>query len=116
AIKMAIGIQDKNFAKNKLPQVNLRPSSPWQSIGLFRGRPFRAKIVCLNSKHQSICSKTLESDLFGNFSFTIPSEKFSEPLFAIEIYENQFHEGLELLLGIFMPLQVPNPKKIVICD
>jgi alpha-L-arabinofuranosidase len=92
-----------------------RPSSPWDSRNLLSSQSFQLKVVTYDKEQNKLFSKHYDSDAFGNFQFKLahPREK---TISAIQVFETQYRDGLELLVGSYIPLKIHTPKKIVISD
>ena len=90
------------------------PRFPIQAYQLLSGRAFQVKIVGLGSEQETLFKKTYETDSFGNLSVKIPLK--DNNVKAMQVYEVGKEPGLELHLGTFIPLEIRNPKKIIICD
>lgn len=102
--------------KKPLDAEKLVPSNPLQAFKLLRSNEFMIKLVGLNQEHKEIYKKNFESDSFGNFNFKIPLTEERRAITAIQVYEIKHGQGLELLMGTFIPLKVQAPKNIVISD
>lgn len=90
------------------------PRFPIQAYKLLRGSAFQIKIVGLKSNQEVAFKKSFETDGFGNLSVKIPIRDLD--IKALQVYEVGKEPGLELHLGTFIPLEILNPKKIIICD
>ncbi|RLA65861.1 MAG: hypothetical protein DRQ88_04235 [Epsilonproteobacteria bacterium] len=106
--------QDKHNQGSELER--LKPQMPIEAFKLLRSYEFDLKFVGLNSKQEQVYVKCHESDQFGNFNFKIPLTEETSQITAFLIFEIQSKPGLELLLGIFMPITITSPIKLVICD
>jgi len=106
------------YEKNKPNKEveGLKPQMPIAAYKLLRSYRFDLKFVGLNSKQEQVYVKCHESDQFGNFNFKIPLTGETSKITAFLIFEVQSRPGLEILLGIYMPLTITTPKKLVICD
>ncbi len=90
------------------------PRFPIQAYKLLTGNAFQIKVVGLGSTQEVLFKKTYETDGFGNLSVKIPIKE--QDVKAIQVYEVGKERGLELHLGTFIPLEILNPKKVIICD
>jgi hypothetical protein len=115
SIKASLTVEKKGLMDNLDFEKN-GAKSPISNIKLLRSGTFGLKFVGLNSARKEIYSKNQESDSFGNFYFKIPMNEALLDLSAIQVFETSMRPGLELLLGIFIPLKFPSPKKLIICD
>jgi hypothetical protein len=106
--------QEKSMLVQELE--DFAPSFPLQNISLLSSRKFHLKLEFLNEKYEIFFSKFVESDSHGNFLSKIALQWPSESLKAINIYEVGLHDGLQYNLGSFLPLTLPRPFKLVICD
>ena len=95
---------------------NLKARSPIQSIGFMKSDEYRLKVSGLDSEQSEVFTKEYDSDSYGNFEFKIPSIINKKKIHVLQVYEVSYHEGLQLLLGTFLPYIINDPKKIVVCD
>jgi hypothetical protein len=93
-----------------------KASSPIQSIGFMKSDEYRVKIVGLSAEQKEIFVREYDSDSFGNFEIKIPDHFGKSSIKVLQIYEVSYHEGLLLLLGTFLPYEIHDPKKIIVCD
>ncbi len=91
-------------------------STPIQSLSLFRKDLYRIKIKGLDQNQQIILNKEFDSDNYGNFEIRLPAIINGSAIQNLLVYEVSIIQGLDLHLGSFIPLQIANPKKIVISD
>jgi phosphoserine phosphatase len=96
--------------------LNPKATSPIQSIGFMKSSEFRMKVVGISDSNEEIFSKDYESDSYGSFDIKIPNIIGGQSIKAIQIYELSYYEGIQLLLGSFLPFQIKEPKKIIVCD
>lgn len=118
-VKASITMEQNMFAHFKTLDVELEkitPKFPIQALRLLNAYQFSLKIVGLNASHEEIYKKTFESDSFGNFNFKIPLIAERKEIQILQVYETSRRPGLELLMGTYIPISIPTPKKIVICD
>lgn len=92
------------------------PTSPIQSIGIMRSDEYRIKVVGIGFDQKEIFIREYDSDSFGNFDIKIPLMINNQKIMALQVYEVSYHEGLQLLLGTYIPYEINNPKKIIISD
>jgi hypothetical protein len=112
-------MEQNMFAHFKTLDVELEkitPKFPIQALRLLNAYQFSLKIVGLNASHEEIYKKIFESDSFGNFNFKIPLIAERKDIQILQVYETSRRPGLELLMGTYIPIVIPAPKKIVICD
>lgn len=106
-----------NVTDSSSPEQDVKKAtSPIQSIGFMKSDEYRIKIVGLSEKKNEIFIKEYDSDSYGNFDIKIPAVIGGESIKALQIYETSYHEGLQLLLGTFLPYTINDPKKIIVCD
>ena len=115
SIKASITYEKNRPAESKELE-KIKPKMPIEAYKLLRSYEFDLKFVGLNSKQEQVYVKCHESDQFGNFNFKIPLTEETSQISAFLIFEVQSRSGLELLLGIFIPVTIAAPKKLVICD
>src|SRR5690606_15046968 len=94
----------------------VEPRFPIQAYRLLRSYEFKMKLVGLNDKQEVVFTKIFDSDSLGDFRFKIPLTDETRKIEAFQIYEVGKRDGLELQLGTALPLKIPDPKKIIICD
>ncbi len=94
----------------------LVPTSPIQSLGLLSSDVFRLKVIGLSETGQEILVRSFESDSFGGFNFKITQPETGERVRRLKIFETNTKQGLELLIGSFIPTKIFTPKKIMITD
>jgi hypothetical protein len=100
---------------NELAQM--APKFPIQAFRLLKSSQFRMKIICYDKDHNVVFKKSYDSDSFGNYSFKIPMNDERRKIKVIQAYETKKKKGLELHLGTFIPLDIPQEdKKLIICD
>jgi hypothetical protein len=92
------------------------PTSPIQSIGIMSSDEYRIKVVGIGFDQKEIFIREYDSDSFGNFDIKIPLMINNQKIMALQVYEVSYHEGLQLLLGTYIPYEINNPKKIIISD
>ncbi len=94
----------------------LSPKGPISNIKLLTSNSFHLKFSGLDANQNEIYVKTQETDAFGNLYLKIPINENTSKIGAIEVFEIGLRKGLELLLGVFIPLKIPQPRKLVISD
>ncbi|MEC7276017.1 MAG: phosphatase domain-containing protein [Bdellovibrionota bacterium] len=92
------------------------PRFPIQAYKLLSGSAFQMKITGIGAQQEVLFKKTYDTDSFGNLSVKIPLNAERSQVKALQVYEVGKEPGLELHLGTFIPLEITNPKKIIICD
>ncbi len=115
AITMRENPITKHFAHQNLAD-DQDARLPIQALRLLRSYEFKMKLVGLNNKQEIVFTKIYDSDVLGDFRFKIPLTTETRKIEAFQIYEVSKKEGLELQLGTALPLRIPNPRKIIICD
>lgn len=91
------------------------PTSPWESLGLLQKREFLLKIVGHDAFDKEIFRRTYESDSFGGLNLKIPLST-QQRITHLQIFELNSHPGMEMHLGSFIPLKLPDPLKLIISD
>lgn len=91
------------------------PTKPFQSMGLLSSNEFRLKVIGLSKDDKEMTIRHFDSDSFGNFNFKIPLPE-TRDVTKLKMYETKSHQGLDLLIGSFIPTKIQNPKKILITD
>lgn len=92
------------------------PSFPIQNFRLLSSNEFQVKIIGRDADQNEIYKKVFESDSFGNLMIRIPLDESRKKIKMLQVFEVVSKNGLEILLGNFIPLQITDPKKIIICD
>lgn len=111
-----------NITKSYTPLIEKRfrkktiATSPIDSIGLISSNSFFIKIVGHSDQNINIFEKEFESDNFGCFDIKIPEKIGNHEITKIQIFETSYHQGIELLLGSYIPLKLGENKKIIISD
>ena len=117
SIRTSISLSDSNFHTWHHPEkYQFKPSRPVKSISLLWAHEFMLKIRAYNHHHKEIFTKSYTSDSFGNFSFKIPIENKGTAIKSLQVFETSRLEGVELLLGTYLPTTLAAPKKIIISD
>lgn len=114
SVKASLSMQERN-SLNLLKEKTFSLSTPIESFHLMRGTKYRIKVIGLNDVREPCYKKTFDSDSFGNFSFKI-SNPIAQEISALQIFEIKHHQSLELLMGTYLPYQIPDPKKIIVSD
>lgn len=122
SVRAAVTMRENPLTR-KAPQgaVNpeaLEPRFPIQAYRLLRSYEFKMKLVGLDAKQEVVFTKIFDSDSIGDFRFKIPLTTETSKIEAFQMYEvgRREREGLEIQLGTALPLKIPNPRKIIICD
>ncbi len=102
-------LQNLDFARET-------PNIPIANIKLLSSNTFHLKFLGLDSNQNEIYVKGQETDSFGNLYLKIPINESTSKIEAFEVFETGLRKGLDLLLGIFIPLKINTPKKLVISD
>ncbi len=118
AIKASVTMKENALAMGNTPVdlEKLAPSFPIQALRLLSAYEFKMKIVGLDENQKEIYKKSFDSDSYGNFNFKIPLTEESKGLVILQLYEVGKEPGLQIHLGTAIPLRIPEPKKIIICD
>jgi hypothetical protein len=106
--------RSRMYSNVKTPLI--KNTSPYQSISMLRGRIFKIKIIALNELNQKSYESKFESDSVGNFYFKIPAKTSRGSLEKLNVYECSEHDGIELLIGSFIPVKLNKSKKLIIAD
>ena len=88
--------------------------SPIQALKLLSRDSFQVKVVGLNSEKNPTLEKVIESDSYGAINIRINTK--NQDIQSLQVFEESFQPGVELLLGNFIPLTIKDPKKVIICD
>ncbi len=115
SIKASVTLKS-NYSFNHLDTNNLSPKSPIGNVMLLTSHTFNLKFSGLDSNRKEIYVKNQETDSFGNLYLKIPINHITSNIETIEVYEIGMRDGIELLMGIFIPLKIPQPKKLVVSD
>ena len=109
--------------RRKLP-AGLVSTMP--KLRLMSWNRFTVKLICLNNSREVLLEKVFTSDKLGKLDIrvTIPNKvaevgrekKQNIESLTIQLYEISSMDGLELLLGTYIPTQITKPNKVVICD
>ncbi len=119
SVRAAITMRENPISKNFGSQAtsdDQDPRLPIQALRLLRSYEFKMKLVGLDSKQEVVFTKIYDSDILGDFRFKVPLTEKTRQIEAFQIYEVSRQDGLELQLGTALPLKIPNPRKIIICD
>lgn len=124
AIKTDEHIAIKAMCTLRLPLITLGqqkielkgPSFPIQAVRLLKSSQFLLKIIGLDRQQNVVYKKTLETDSFGQLTYKIPMIAEREKIERLQVFELKKHNGLELLLGSYIPLKITSPRKLIICD
>lgn len=98
------------------PVSNEASSSPIQSISLFSKELFRIKLVGFNDENDLTFEREYDSDNYGRFEIKIPAYFNDSKITKLTIFETSQVTGLELHLGSFLPLEINEPRNIIISD
>lgn len=114
-LKANVNFVDRGLARLEVgkSEEKIELSAPLESIGLIRARECRIKVVAYASNDEIVLEREYDSDSFGNFDLKIPINKKIDHMI---IYETSARAGLELVLGSYLPLNIPEPKKLLISD
>ncbi len=96
------------------------PSFPIQAYRLLNAYNFKMKVVIKDEDLNIIHEEEFESDSYGTFQLKIPinSRKIdpNKKIHIVEAYETGKIQGLDMLIGTYIPLNLQGPKKFIICD
>ena len=115
AIRAALSLKDYRD-KRDIKKLRFIPHFPFQSIYLMKSRKFSVEIEFLDETNVPFFSRTYETDNYGTLSFKIPCEWGPSKVKFINVFEVGMFEKLGQFLGTFLPLNIINPKKIIITD
>jgi phosphatidate phosphatase APP1 len=106
---------------NSLTPVNgqvgqIKNNSPIQSISLFSKELFRIKVAGFCNENLLIFEREYDSDNYGRFEIKIPAFFNNSKITKITIYETSQVSGLDFHLGSFLPLEIKEPRNIIISD
>lgn len=114
-ISIKAHITDSNTAilakKSKNPN-----SSPIQSIKLFSKKVFRLKVQGLSDESQVIFDKDYDTDDYGIFALSISQYLNKQCIKNLRIFEVGTFDGIFVHLGSIIPMEIKDPKKLVISD
>lgn len=99
-----------------LEKVINEKTAPLENINFFGHNKFRIKIYGINDQQKVILEKEFTSESYGLFNIKIPNKINKQKITRIQIYETLFLQGIEILLGNYIPLRISSPKKIIISD
>lgn len=129
AIKASVSLKKISRLSGKSENPLLESKFPIQAYRMLVGRRFTLKICAYNSQHLSLFTKTFETDSFGNINIKIPLRPVNSSdsnggeqnqstieVSNIQVYETSYQQGIEYILGSYIPLSLTDPKKIVVCD
>lgn len=102
-------------SRNDRPE-NAIISAPWKSLGLIRSGRYRLLICGLDDAGNELYKKTIDSNSFGIINSKIPARHRGVAVEKLQAYETKSYEGLEILLGSYLPTEIKDPKKIIISD
>jgi phosphatidate phosphatase APP1 len=114
SIRASLTMKANNYPKRS--KVSFEPRFPIQAYKLLKTYSFKIRIICKDKDQEVIYIREFESDSFGCFNIKLAIKERLQDIAVIEVYEIGKHEGLELLIGNFIPLRISGEKKLVICD
>lgn len=106
----------ENFYSNPNHFEKLGPSFPIQALKLLKAYDFKIKIIARDEQRQYLFDREFESDSYGCFNVKIKNTPNFDKIHFLELFETGRCPGLEILLGNFLPLEIGDDKKLVICD
>jgi hypothetical protein len=89
---------------------------PIEALRLLNAYEFSIKVIALSDTKEEVFRKTYSSDSFGNFDISIGLNEKRRQISILKVYEVATDPGIEYFLGSYIPLQIDEPKKIIICD
>ncbi len=95
------------------------PSFPIQAYRLLNAYQFTMRIIVKNEDQEVVFERDYESDSFGTFQLKIPLNpemRKKGGVHVIEAYEIAKVAALEVLLGTYLPINLQNEKRFIICD
>lgn len=114
AIRASLTMDNSQHQKSQ--EDSFTPRFPIQAFRLLNAYEFRIKIVGLDRNQNEVFKKSFDSDSFGAFYLKIPLNEQRQKIEVLQVFEVGKNPGLEWLVGTFIPMQITNPKKIIICD
>ncbi len=109
----------ENFKKSLLGRELVREfphaRHPIQSFRQLRSGQFQIKIIGLQEQKE-VFNKVYETDEFGTLYVKISLHGERKDITALLVYEVGHRPGIEIYLGNYLPLKIPEPKKLIICD
>ena len=115
-IKASIGLKKVQFDNQGGHSGTVEPSFPIQNFRLLSSHEFKVKVIGLDENQNEVYKKIFETDSFGNLMLRIPLDETRRQIKMLQVFELKKQSGLEILLGNFIPLEITDPKKIIICD
>lgn len=112
-ISIRANITDSDY---QVKQLTKKAPTPIESINLFNKNHFRVKVVGLNFENITLLEKEYDSDNYGNIELQLAQNIHEQKITKILVYETSTYPGIEIHLGSFLPLEINDPKKIVISD
>ncbi len=116
AVKLSITIDNSPYVQDYQTKIISKPAAPYQNFHFFSRTRFKVKVVCLDSKSNELYTREFNTDKYSNLNFKIPSFHNSKEIHNIQIYETKFSRGVDILLGSFIPINLKDPKKLIISD
>lgn len=115
AIRASLTMKEHIYSVLKKVEL-FTPRFPIQAYKLLKTYQFKIKVIAKNHQQEAIYCGEFESDPYGDFYIKIPNNGKLCDLHSIEVYEVSKYEGLEILLGNYIPFIITEDKKLVICD
>ncbi len=106
----------KQIETRLLEDTEPEAPAPFDNIQLLRSKKFLLRLEILGKERTLLKVFNFETDSIGNIREKISILKFKEDPQVINIYEVNYHKGLDFFLGSFMPLIINPEQKLVICD
>lgn len=106
----------ENFHSHAIDFEKFQPRFPIQAYKLLKAYDFKIKIVGRDENRNYLFVRELESDSYGCFNVKIKNIPNLKELHAIELYETSKSPGLEILIGNYIPFEIGEDKKVIICD
>lgn len=112
----SVAFADNKFINSLYLQDAKKPPKPWESLKLLGGNEFKFRVIGLNASGEELYNRIFESDTFGNFDIRFPSSLNSQSIDRVNIYEVSTEQGVEFLMGSYIPVNIIGKNKLVISD
>ncbi len=117
-ISVRVSISLENIPKKQDFQTKEihHQSSPWQNINLFNNNDFKVKVVCFDANSEIQYTRIFNTDRYGNLNLKIPTTHNQSEITSLQFFEVSYQDGIDLLLGSFIPVILNSPNKVIISD
>ncbi len=116
AVKLSITIDNSPYVQDLATKDIRTATAPYQNFHFFSRTRFKIKVLCLDNKSEVLSQREFNTDKYSNVSFKIPRFYNDQEVSNIQIFEIKFNKGVDVLLGSFIPINLLDPKKIIISD